>query len=87
MKIKFGKKFSKQYDKAPKKVRVAFQKRLVIFKRNKYSYLLNNHALVGKYKGFRSINITGNWRAIFRELNNGKLAFFDALGTHSQLYK
>ena len=87
MKIKFSKKFGKQYDKAPKKVRIAFQKRLTIFRKNIYSYLLNNHALVGRFKGYRSINVTGDWRAIYRELNKGKLALFDALGTHSQLYR
>jgi len=43
--------------------------------------------LTGKYKGFRSINITGDWRAVFRELKSGEIVYFDLLGTHSKLYK
>ena len=86
MKIKFGKGFSKQFDKSPQKVKSAFEKRLELFKKDKFNPLLNNHALGGKYKGYRSINVTGNWRAIFREFEEGGLVFFDAIGTHPQLY-
>lgn len=48
---------------------------------------LNNHVLRGKLRGLRSINITGDWRAIFREYKKDKQILFDSLGTHSQLYK
>jgi addiction module RelE/StbE family toxin len=87
IKIKFGRKFSKQYDRAPAKVRKSFDKRLHLFQENKFHPLLNNHALSGKYRGYRSINVTGDWRAIFRELEGGDVVYFDALGTHSQLYR
>lgn len=87
MQIKFGKKFSKQYDRAPSKIQKAFDERLDLFLQNKFHPQLSNHALGGKYKGSRSINIIGDWRAIFQEFNSGKLIYFDVLGTHSQLYK
>lgn len=87
MQIKFSKKFSKQYDRSPSKIQKAFDKRLDLFFQNKFYPQLNNHALNGRYKGYHSINITGDWRAIFRGFNSGKLIYFDALGTHAQLYK
>jgi len=87
MEIKFGKVFAKQYDKAPTEVREAFDKRLGLFFIDKYHPLLNNHHLTGKYKEYRSININGDWRAIYRDFNSGQTAYFITLGTHSQLYK
>ena len=87
MEIKFTSKFSKQYKKAPFEVKDSFDKRLGIFIQNKFHPVLNNHALVGKYRGYRSINVTGDWRAIFREFGSGELIYFDLIGTHSQLYK
>ena len=55
-----------------------------MFSLNPYDLRLNNHILSGKWSGYRSINITGDWRAIFRETETG--VYFIVLGTHSQLY-
>ena len=87
MKVIFTRKFSKQYNKAPDKVKTAFNKRLDLFIKDKYHPLLSNHALLGELKDLRSISITGDWRALFRELESGELIFFEFIGTHSQLYK
>jgi addiction module RelE/StbE family toxin len=87
MEVKFSKKFSKLYDKAPKKIQIAFDAKLELFLKNKFHPLLNNHTLTGKYRNCRSINITGNWRAIFREFDSGELIYFEVIGTHSQLYR
>ncbi len=87
MQVQFSRQFKKQYRKSPKKIQSAFDKRLGLFIKNKNHPTLKNHALTGKFRSFRSINVTGNWRAIFREFKRGKHVFFDALGTHSQLYK
>jgi len=87
MKIKFSKKFSKQYDKLSEKIKKVFHDRLVVFMKNKNDPILNNHKLKGTLKGFSSINITGDYRAIFQELENGSLIFFLMIGTHSELYQ
>ena len=87
MKIDYSHKFIKDFKKAPRKIQIAFRERLKLFLEDKPHPLLNNHPLSGKYKGHRSINVTGNWRAIFRELDVGQTVYFDALGTHSQLYR
>ncbi|MEK7495054.1 MAG: type II toxin-antitoxin system mRNA interferase toxin, RelE/StbE family [Patescibacteria group bacterium] len=89
MNIRFGKKFAKQYSKCPVKIKKALSLRLEIFKKNPFHPILNNHSLIGRYLQNRSINITGDWRAIYSEVieNKEKVAIFLALGTHSQLYK
>ena len=87
MQIRFNRQFSKQYDKAPEKIRKSFKKKLKIFTLDKRSAILNNHALKGKFRGFRSINVTGDWRALYKEYRSKDLVIFVALGTHSQLYR
>jgi addiction module RelE/StbE family toxin len=82
--IDFSKRFDKQLKKAPLSVKRAFRRRLELFLKDPNHSLLNNHALRGRLKGYRSLNITGNWRAIFRIYHKGNLIFFDALGTHSK---
>ncbi|AKM79099.1 TPA: hypothetical protein DEQ95_03835 [Candidatus Beckwithbacteria bacterium] len=86
MSIRFSRKFKKQHGKAPLKIRKAFYQRLTLFEKDKFSPLLNNHALSGQWRGYRSINISGDWRAVFIESTRSNLVIFVALGTHSQLY-
>ena len=85
MEIKYNPKFKQQYNKASSKIKKAFLKRRILFQNNQRSPLLRNHALTGSFKGYRSINITGDWRAIYSE--KGNAVIFELLGTHSQLYK
>mgnify|MGYP001579904867 CR=1 FL=1 len=89
MRVRFSGKFNKTYDKAPYKIRDAFDTRLKFFLENPYHQQLNNHLLGGKYKGYRSINVTGDWRAIFSQHgeDDEKAIIFEVIGTHSQLYK
>lgn len=87
--IDFSKNFDKQLKKSPIKIKIAFRNRLELFLENSFHGLLKNHVLTGSYEGFRSINVTGDWRAIFYEIveDETKTIIFIALGTHSQLYK
>lgn len=86
MNAKFSKKFIKQYHIAPDFIQRSFDERLSVFLFDKFDQRLNNHRLSGKLNNLRSINISGDWRAIFVELGNGDV-IFKAIGTHSQLYK
>jgi mRNA-degrading endonuclease YafQ of YafQ-DinJ toxin-antitoxin module len=70
--------------KLPAKIEIAFYAKLAIFLANKFDPRLNNHELEGEYAGFRSINITGDYRAIFADSGNN-VEFF-IIGTHSELY-
>ncbi|MDZ7586807.1 MAG: hypothetical protein U0946_03555 [Patescibacteria group bacterium] len=65
MRIDYSKRFIKQLKKAPLKIRRAFKKRFALFILNPFAVLLNNHSLKEKWQGFKSIDITGDWRAIF----------------------
>jgi addiction module RelE/StbE family toxin len=58
---------------------------LKLFISNPSAPELNNHALHGEYLGYRSVNITGDWRAVYevQEDNAIKFLFID---THSNLY-
>jgi len=85
--IDYSIKFIKQLKKAPKSIQVSVRERLGMFVSDTFSPLLNNHALKGKYQGGRSINITGDWRAVYQIVSQGSTAYFIALGTHGQLYK
>jgi addiction module RelE/StbE family toxin len=90
MQVRFSREFRKSYLKTDKKIRLNIDKRIKIFLKNPFDPQLNNHALTGKYSGRRSINITGDWRAIYTldaEKGDRPIAIFEALGTHSQLYQ
>lgn len=88
--VNYTDKFIRDLRKAPAIIRKATAKRIEIFLKEPFHPQLNNHQLTGNYKGFRSINISGDWRAIFSEFVNSegnKIIIFKVLGTHSQLYK
>ena len=57
-----------------------------IFLNNPHHPLLRNHELTGNLQGKRSINITGDWRAVYCEKEPG-VVVFEFIGTHSMLYK
>ncbi len=89
MNIKYSATFRKQYKKAPKKIQEKVKDRISLFDQDPTNQMLNNHALTGKFQGYRSINITGDWRAIFStrlDLKSKQECYFELLGTHSQLY-
>ncbi len=87
MKILLHKNFDKNYKKLKESEKRSLKDRRNIFLKNQFDPILNNHALSGKYQGCRSINITGDIRAIYRVLHNEELAYFITIDTHSNLYK
>lgn len=86
-KVDFSTRFLKQHKKASIEIKRAWLKRFKLFNQNAFHPQLNNHQLSGRYKGFRSINITDDWRALYsiNKINKENVAIFEALGTHSQL--
>ncbi len=87
MKIGSNKKFDKMFKKAPVIVKKKFEERVKILILDSNQPILRRHKLSGKYQNYFSIDITGDWRAVYVELENGDLLFFVLFGTHSQLYK
>lgn len=76
--------FEKKYAKLPHKIKDAFKERRDLFLENMYDPILDNHSVDRAYPGCRSINITGDYRAIF--FDDGAVVTFVAIGTHAQLY-
>ena len=85
MKVIFHRVFEKQYQKLRNSKQTRFNKHLRLFIKNQFDPLLNNHSLRGKYKGYRSINIGGDLRAIYRLIKND-IVVFVTINTHSKLY-
>lgn len=85
MVIIFDKSFYKGYEKLSKKRQEQFWERLEIFKKDQNNPQLNNHKLHGKYDSFYSVNVSGNIRAIYEQIEKNKVLFIK-IGTHSQLY-
>jgi addiction module RelE/StbE family toxin len=82
--IEFTPLFNKQRKAAPLEIKQAFRDALDLFAENPNHPALRNHPLTGKYAGFHSIDVTEDWRALYRE-EKERIMFAD-LGTHEQLY-
>ncbi len=78
--------FRKKFKKFPQGMQKKFIERQDIFLRDPFNSVLNNHELHGKYQGLRSIDITGDLRALYKPVSDN-LAFFVIIGTHSELYE
>lgn len=86
MRIDFHKRFDKEFFNLSTQSKQRFKERLIVFTGDPYNSTLNKHSLKGKYKGYRSINIEGNFRAIYIPLSKIHVEFA-YIGTHAQLYK
>lgn len=88
MKIQYDPDFLKTLKKLNVRIRKSLRERLKIFLKNPYDPQLNNHELKEKYEGYRSIDITADYRAIYEEINEDDriIAYFLTIGTHEELY-
>lgn len=83
--ILFHSDFKKAYRKRAQKIRELFDARLALFEKDPYNPSLNNHVLHGRWLGYRSINVTGDFRAVFKQ--QGDTFMFVDIDTHSNLYR
>ncbi len=83
-----SKSFIEQYKKVNVRIRKQVDQKLTIFSKNPHDAGLRNHALHEEWEGYRSIAITADYRAIYKEVHEGGEinAYFVALGTHDELY-
>lgn len=84
MNIIFHKNFKKSLEKQPQKIKTKFKEAFIVFEEDQFHYSLNNHALIGKFKGWRSISITSDIRVHYEEIESG-IILMD-IGNHSELY-
>lgn len=85
MKIEFNHKFKKKLNKLPLSIQKKFDGRLLLFCDDCFHSLLNNHSVDPPFTDARSINITGDYRAIFIKEGENHFVFIN-IGTHSELY-
>ncbi|MBI2039684.1 type II toxin-antitoxin system mRNA interferase toxin, RelE/StbE family [Candidatus Microgenomates bacterium] len=88
MKIQYDPDFLKKLKKVNVRIRKNFETRIRVFLKDPNDPQLNNHPLREHYLGFRSIDITADYRAFYEEVSSGEetIAYFSALGTHDDLY-
>lgn len=74
---------------APLEIKISFRAVRELFIDNPNHPQLRNHALRENYSGFRSIDVTDDWRALFkiRKSKTQTVFTFHILGTHAQLYE
>lgn len=88
--VDYTRRFDKQLRRASFPIQRAFHTRYKLFLTDPFHPFLHNHQLTGSYEGCRSINITGDWRAVYREITDSvgnTIIIFVEAGTHSQLYR
>lgn len=76
--------FLKKFKKLPVKIRSRFGERLELFLAMPTDPSLNNHSVEKVFPDCRSINITGDYRAIFNVEQD--TVIFITIGTHAELY-
>ena len=85
MTIRYHRRFIKKFQKLPDKIRENFFERLELSQNEPFHPLLNNHSVESAYQNWRSINITGDYRALY-EVGEEDVVVFMKIGTHSELY-
>lgn len=90
MNVKYSPEFLKTLKKLNVRIRKNFREKISLFAKNPNDLELNNHLLKKEYTGLRSIDITGDWRAAYEEIQEADqedpTAYFVKIGTHDQLY-
>ena len=86
MELLFHKDFLKRLKKLQPQDVQKVRERLQLFRLEPNHPILRDHALRGKYKGYRSIDIRPDLRALYNIVDE-VIVEFVLLGTHSQLYK
>jgi len=85
MLVDFTKRFEKEFKKLDGRQKSAFYLKLRLWMDNPHDKSLRDHALKGKYIGYRSIDIAPNLRALYYVKGDVQV-IFGFIGTHSQLY-
>lgn len=89
MNVVYDSDFLKKLKKVDVRIRNALKEKILLFSKNPQDPQLDNHELKDEYTGCRSIDITGDYRAIYKEIKieDETIAYFVALGTHKELYR
>lgn len=85
MRIVPTKKYMRQAGHMPSVLYKKLQERITLFAEQPFHPLLDNHPMSGSRRGYRSINITGDWRVVYEQIG-ADIARLVEVGTHHNLY-
>ena len=85
MKIITNRAFNKKFLKLPVKIRIQFNSRVELFKKNPANPLLKNHTLHGDMSGLKAFSINGDYRVIYARINDDQIILL-SIGSHNQVY-
>ena len=77
--------FERQYKKLSNELQERVGERLALLIADERNPLLNNHKLNPLFERYRSVNITGDYRLIYKKLAPD-VYFLRAVGAHHQLF-
>ena len=77
--------FERQYKKLPQALQDKMWDRLSLLVADNLNPILNDHKLGYPFESFRSINITGDYRLVYKRIGQDTY-YLRAVGTHNQLY-
>lgn len=89
MKIVYDHGFLQKFKKANIRIRKSIKERILLFSKDSSNPRLNNHPLKKEFLGYRSIDITGDFRVVYKETEIEKetAVYFITFGTHKELYE
>ena len=87
MKIKFHRRFKKQYKKLPDHLKQKTKQVVQQFVEDPFAPSLKNHNLTGRMQDLRSISVTSNLRIVFQEFDGYTLVILLDIGGHGKVYK
>lgn len=89
MRVRLAPKLVRKLKKQDVRLRKGFKAAINLSSKDPHDPQLDNHELQREWEGFRSIDITSDWRAIYEYKLVGKeiVAFFVAIGAHKELYE
>ncbi len=88
MNVQYDPDLIRRLKKVDVRIRKSFRKRVTLFVKNPDDSQLNNHPLKREWLDYRSIDITRDWRVVYKEIEiaGEPTAYLVALGTHAELY-
>ena len=84
MEVVLHPKFLKELKKLPAQQQRQFTERLDLFLEDRSHAILGIHPLHGRLAGLKSMNVSGDLRALFEE--KPRMVTFYKIGTHHQLF-
>jgi addiction module RelE/StbE family toxin len=88
IKVELHRSFVKSYRQrigSNRKLSLQTEKRVVMFRKDRFDSILKDHALIGQRKDLRSFSVNGDVRIIYQLISEDYVIFID-IGSHNQVY-